>query len=249
MADIPKNIKKLRIQKNMTQDALAEKLFVTRQTVSNYETGKSRPDVDTLVRIAEALDTDINTLIYHPIPAVKNPNLIRLAVGAGLTGILGLSQFLLSSFGKVYYYNSYFIGLYLGCLCILRPLLLLVLGWTLTQVTAMALKRQPLQGNWVTYVRYSLFVLFLLWFLLALWYFGAQMLNEYLYTNHIRGQWVPSVGINVAPESWHMLPPPVPEWLKQFGNNFLFPFCIKYPPVFLIWGCTFWLFDFPKAKQ
>ena len=52
MRDIGKNIRELRVKKNMTQDALAESLFVTRQTVSNYETGKSRPDVDMLVKIS-----------------------------------------------------------------------------------------------------------------------------------------------------------------------------------------------------
>ena len=40
MRDIGKNIRDLRIRSNMTQDELAQKLFVTRQTVSNYETGK-----------------------------------------------------------------------------------------------------------------------------------------------------------------------------------------------------------------
>ena len=45
MRDIGKNIRLLRQQKIMTQDELAEALFVTRQTVSNYETGRSRPDV------------------------------------------------------------------------------------------------------------------------------------------------------------------------------------------------------------
>ena len=37
MRDIGKNIRQLRTEKNMTQDELARKLFVTRQTVSNYE--------------------------------------------------------------------------------------------------------------------------------------------------------------------------------------------------------------------
>jgi len=58
------NIKALRAEQNMTQDALAEALFVTRQTISNYETGKSNPDISTLLAIAEILGTDINTLIY-----------------------------------------------------------------------------------------------------------------------------------------------------------------------------------------
>ena len=72
MRDIAKNIRSLRTSQNMTQDDLAEKLFVTRQTVSNYETGKSRPDVEMLARIAEVLKTDVNTLIYGPQAPVQS---------------------------------------------------------------------------------------------------------------------------------------------------------------------------------
>lgn len=42
MRDIGKNIRAARIRQGITQDTLAEKLFVTRQTVSNYETGGSQ---------------------------------------------------------------------------------------------------------------------------------------------------------------------------------------------------------------
>ena len=42
MRDIGKNIKQLREGKGMTQEGLAEQLFVTRQTISNYETGGSQ---------------------------------------------------------------------------------------------------------------------------------------------------------------------------------------------------------------
>ena len=66
MLDIGKNIRDLRIRENMTQDELAETLHVPRQTVSNYETGRSRPDVDMLTLIAQALNTDPNTILYGP---------------------------------------------------------------------------------------------------------------------------------------------------------------------------------------
>ena len=42
------NIKKLRTTAGLTQDQLAERLYVTRQTVSNWERGISRPDLDQL---------------------------------------------------------------------------------------------------------------------------------------------------------------------------------------------------------
>ena len=82
MRDIGKNIKELRQLKNLTQDQLAEKLFVTRQTVSNYETGKSRPDVDMLTRIAETLDADLNAVIYGlPQPRQdRKRKLLRLGI-------------------------------------------------------------------------------------------------------------------------------------------------------------------------
>ena len=56
MANISKNIKRLRKQNNLTQDALAEKLFVTRQTVSYWETGRNQPTLDMLGDLAEALN-------------------------------------------------------------------------------------------------------------------------------------------------------------------------------------------------
>ena len=64
MSKISQNIKRQRIQKGLSQEELAQKLFVTRQTVSNYETGKSNPDLDTLIKLSEILETDVETLLY-----------------------------------------------------------------------------------------------------------------------------------------------------------------------------------------
>lgn len=59
MASIGKHIKEQRKKKNMSQDDLAAKIFTTRQTISNYENGKSNPDIETLEKLAKALNTDI----------------------------------------------------------------------------------------------------------------------------------------------------------------------------------------------
>ena len=64
MSRIGKNIKKARAEKGYTQEQLAQKLSVTRNTISNYETGHSNPDIEMLQMLAEALETDPNTLIY-----------------------------------------------------------------------------------------------------------------------------------------------------------------------------------------
>lgn len=56
MANIGKNISKLRRIKGLTQDELAEKLFVTRQTVSGWENGRTQPGLDILGELADVLD-------------------------------------------------------------------------------------------------------------------------------------------------------------------------------------------------
>ena len=61
---IGKNIKQFRTAKGISQEDLASDLFVTRQTISNYETGRSFPDVDMLQKIAIALDVDLLWLLY-----------------------------------------------------------------------------------------------------------------------------------------------------------------------------------------
>lgn len=64
MKQIGKNIKKYRMEKGMTQDQLAEKLNVTRQAVSNWETGKTRPNLETLAAIGEHFGISVEDLIY-----------------------------------------------------------------------------------------------------------------------------------------------------------------------------------------
>lgn len=64
MSSVGKNIQKFRKEKNITQEELAEELNVTRQAVSNWETDKTQPDVDTLTQLSEALDVTVEELIY-----------------------------------------------------------------------------------------------------------------------------------------------------------------------------------------
>ncbi len=64
VAVINKNIRFFRENKNMTQAELAEKLYVTRQAVSNWENGKTEPDIDTLNKIATVLEISVEELIY-----------------------------------------------------------------------------------------------------------------------------------------------------------------------------------------
>lgn len=58
------NIKKFREEKGYRQDDLAEQLHVTRQAVSNWENGKTQPDLETLQKIAQVLEVSVEELIY-----------------------------------------------------------------------------------------------------------------------------------------------------------------------------------------
>ena len=64
MNGIGKNIKKLRKERALSQEQLAERLHVTRQAVSSWETGKNQPDIETLESIAAVFDTDILMVLY-----------------------------------------------------------------------------------------------------------------------------------------------------------------------------------------
>ena len=61
------NIKALRKTKGLTQDELAIRLNVVRQTVSKWEKGHSLPDAEMLQRIAEVLEADVSQLLGAPI--------------------------------------------------------------------------------------------------------------------------------------------------------------------------------------
>lgn len=56
----------LRKKNNLTQDELAEKLFVTRQAVSRWESGETTPNVETLKLLSKLFDVSINTLLGSP---------------------------------------------------------------------------------------------------------------------------------------------------------------------------------------
>lgn len=81
-------------RKKLSQDQLDQILHVTRQTVSNYETGRSRPDVEMLAELAQALDADLKELLYGPAGMEQFPRLLwRLAVGGVLTGLAAMLYF------------------------------------------------------------------------------------------------------------------------------------------------------------
>ena len=64
--DTKSMIHKLRTEKGLSQDELAEKVFVTRQAVSRWENGETTPNVETLKLLSRLFGVSINTLLGSP---------------------------------------------------------------------------------------------------------------------------------------------------------------------------------------
>lgn len=88
---IDRNIRRLRKEAGLTQEELAQKLFVTRQTISLWELGKVHPDLETLQKLAEQFQVDLLQVLYGPEYTPAQQLLRRLPVWAGLSGGLALS--------------------------------------------------------------------------------------------------------------------------------------------------------------
>ena len=59
-------IRELRTKKGLSQDELAEKVFVSRQAVSRWENGETTPNTETLKLLSKLFDVSINTLLGSP---------------------------------------------------------------------------------------------------------------------------------------------------------------------------------------
>ena len=57
------NLKEKRLEKDMTQAELADRLGIKRQRLSNYEVGIREPNIDTLKALAKALECTVDELI------------------------------------------------------------------------------------------------------------------------------------------------------------------------------------------
>ena len=63
--DLGKKIMTMRNEKNLSQEQSAEKLNVTRQTISNWENGKFYPDIDSLVNLSKFFNVSLDDLLSY----------------------------------------------------------------------------------------------------------------------------------------------------------------------------------------
>ena len=71
MPDTAELITALRTEKGLSQEGLAEQVYVSRQTISNWETGKSYPDVQSLLILGDIFNVSLDDLIKGDVDTMK----------------------------------------------------------------------------------------------------------------------------------------------------------------------------------
>lgn len=142
MRDIGSNIRRARVRRKLTQGDLAQAVHTTRQTISNYETGRSRPDVETLQRLADALGVELTELLDGaPSADARRAALRRVCIMGAVTLILaGLWAYLHAVCLRQYQRGDM---VPLAAMLITEPLLLCALAWTLLQALHMVTRLRP----------------------------------------------------------------------------------------------------------
>ena len=102
MTNIRDKLKQARLTANLSQEVLAEKIGVSRQTVSNWENGRSYPDIASIIVLSDIYGIALDTLLKGDKEIVKhfrkNTNMIR-SYKLVILLLLFMTGFLLSFYG------------------------------------------------------------------------------------------------------------------------------------------------------
>lgn len=105
------NLRRARKAAGLTQQQLADRLHVTRQSVSNWELGRTEPDFETVGRLAEIFGTSVSSLLGEdeklPYPRFQKRFVLGFAVCAGLLlAVSGLELGLFAYWRKLHDYGA-----------------------------------------------------------------------------------------------------------------------------------------------
>ncbi len=115
--ELGNHIKHYRNEKGLSQEELAERVYVTRQTISNWENNKNYPDINSIVLLSEVFEISIDNLIKGDLEQMKNEinseEVKKLNFYATMMGILMLAAFIslmpLLKFIGLYGFIPYFV--------------------------------------------------------------------------------------------------------------------------------------------
>ena len=223
------HIKQLRIEKRLSQEALAASIFVTRQTISNYETGRSHPDLQI---ISEALDVDILHLLYgKTAPKEKQASKKKTIIFASISAALLIITLLLSVYTSILKQTRLIVIPNLMVRLFLIPLALSALGATLIQaidyffIIGKQKSKLLLTGRFAMVTFISMNLIFVLPYVILCGYVFIQVISG-------RG-------------TISMIIPGIP-FLKQISYFFL-TLMYRFPYLYIFIGMALWLF-YPEKR-
>lgn len=88
---INENLRSARLEQGLTQEQVAQRVGITRQALSHYESGRSQPDIDMLLSLCRVYNTDINDILYGRKKSEKALTAVKI-----IALVLGVAVFLLS---------------------------------------------------------------------------------------------------------------------------------------------------------
>lgn len=112
-------IKQRRLDLNLTQEQVAEQIFVSTKSISNWENDKNFPDIESLVRLAKLYDLSLDSLLLEGSDIVKDIKkkekvyeLQKISlIGPQLTNVLLMLMLFLPTIFKGFYMSDYMYGL------------------------------------------------------------------------------------------------------------------------------------------
>lgn len=227
------NIKHFRTQKGFSQDDLAEKLYVTRQTISNYENGKFFPDIDTLQQIAMALEIELTWLLYGKLVSPRKKAGIRSTViVVGIFAVVSLLTLILNTYTNNLKLNNLVAMPNILTRLVLVPFWSVLLGAVLLQVidcifgitkpTKIALKAGRIVISCVLGINLVIVLPYILWCLAVLW--------QIIFGNGSVTAFFPSIPVyeNIAIATLTMM--------------------YRYPYVYALVGMALWFF-YPSKRD
>jgi len=101
------NLKKIRKENNLSQEELAEKLGVSRQSVSKWESGTSYPEMDKLLQIAKIFNVNIDELLNQDIKEVNQEKQSKMLLNKYVEDFLGFITKSIDMFSSMKFKEKY----------------------------------------------------------------------------------------------------------------------------------------------
>lgn len=115
---IRNKLKNCRKQSGYTQEEIAEKINVSRQTISNWETGKTLPDIYNLISLSDLYNISLDKLIKGDATMIKNlkleQSLKERNKNSLIFGVIGIISLLISTLINNSNISSFISGLGVG---------------------------------------------------------------------------------------------------------------------------------------